>query len=280
VAKLQAIGQAANRSFNGGVSMQTHVNSASIRTVELAANRFNHLAPPPLSGQAARSAAMDKRLALLHKAMGEEVPHQASVTRVTGNTAPSTKSVATSAPLQHVLLSGMAGLIAVAGVLWFLQDSRSAAVIVPVASTVAPPVAMVVTPSAPTPGVVPPTRSDEEEAVEMVENWRKAWSRRDVNAYLGHYSAQFVPASGQSQEQWATKRRTAIAGRADIQVSIRELRTERIDERSMNIAFLQDYASGKYLETAQPKILGLLREDSGWRIVSERALPVGTTLAP
>ncbi len=114
----------------------------------------------------------------------------------------------------------------------------------------------------------------------MVENWRMAWSRRDVNAYLGHYSAQFVPASGQSQEQWAAKRRTVIAGRADIQISIRELRMERIDDRSMDVAFLQDYAAGEYRETAQPKILRLHREDSGWRIVSERTLPAAKALAP
>lgn len=278
--KLQAIGQADNRSFTGGMSMQTPVNSASIGTVESAANRFNKPAPPHSSGQAVQLAAMDKRLALLHKAMGEETPHQAPVTCVTESLAPSMKAATTSAPLQPVFLMGMASVLAVAGVLWFLlQDSRSAHVVAPVTST-APPVAAAVAPSAPAREAAPPTRTDEDEVGEMVENWRMAWSRRDVNAYLGHYSAQFVPASGQSQEQWAAKRRTVIAGRADIQISIRELRMERIDDRSMDVAFLQDYAAGEYRETAQPKILRLHREDSGWRIVSERTLPAAKALAP
>ncbi len=231
---------------------------------------------------------MDRRLALLHKAMGDEALPERPATRSMGDAVPSMKPVAAAAPpLQHALRMGMVCLMAVVGVLWLLlQDSRSVhpavpmAPVTPMTSTVAEPVAAVAVSSSLVPEVAPPVHTGEDEVLAMVETWRLAWSRRDVNAYLGHYSAQFVPASGRSQEQWATHRRTIIASRADIQVGIRDVRLARIDDHAMNVAFLQDYAAGNHRETAQPKILRFHREDSGWRIVSEQTLPAGAALTP
>jgi ketosteroid isomerase-like protein len=267
------------------MSMQTHVNSGSIGTVEHAAKRLNTLAPPALSSTPGHRAAMDRRLALLHKAMGDDALPERPVTSFTANAVLPMKPAATAArPLQQALSMGMVCLMAVAGVLWFLlQDSRSAheaAPVAPVVSTSAEPVAAVAATSSLVHEVAPAVRTGEDEVLAMVETWRLAWSRRDVNAYLGHYSAQFVPANGQSQEQWAAHRRTIIASRADIQVSIRDMRLSRIDDHAMNVAFLQDYAAGNYRETAQPKILRFHREDSGWRIVSEQTLPAGAALTP
>jgi len=265
--------------------MQTHVNSRSIGTVEHAAKRLNKLAPPSLSSTPGHRAAMDRRLALLHKAMGDEALPERPATGFMRGAVPSKKPVAApSPPLQQALRMGTVCVMAVAGVLWLLlQDSHSAHQVEPVTpmvSTVAEPVAAVAVSSSPVAEVAPPIRTGEDEVLAMVETWRLAWSRRDVNAYLGHYSAQFAPASGQSQEQWAAHRRTIIASRADIQVSVRDLRLSRIDDHTMNAAFLQDYAAGNYRETAQPKILRFHREDSGWRIVSEQTLPAGAALTP
>ena len=176
---------------------------------------------------------------------------------------------------------GTACLIAVAGVLWLLlQGGRSTPVITPAAYTASVPVAAVVTPPAPTPAPPPQVRTDEDEARALIETWRQAWSRSDVNAYLGQYSAQFVPVNGLTQAQWAASRRKIISGRNDIQVGVRDLRIQRSDDGSMSVEFLQDYAAGTYSETAQPKILRLQREDTGWRIVSEQTSSVGPASAP
>lgn len=234
---------------------------------------------------------MDRRLALLHKAMGDETLPDKAATGFTGDAVPCLKPVATATPPpQHALRIGIVCLAAVAGVLWLLlQDSRSGHPVVPMApanlanpmiATVAEPVAVVAVASSPIPEEAPTASTGEEEVLALVETWRSAWSRRDVNAYLGHYSAQFVPVNGQSQEQWAAHRRTMIAGRSDIRVSVRDVRLTRIDDHAMNVAFLQDYAAGNYRETAQPKILRFHREDSGWRIVSEQSLPAGAPLTP
>lgn len=275
---LQAIGPAGNRSTNGGMSMHSHVNSGSIGTVETAAKRFNRLAPPTLSGTAGHQAAMERRLALLNKAMGNEVSPQRPAPSVPEHGTP-LKARSPAAPLQPVLLMGTVCLMVVAGVLWLLlQGSRSTPVITPVDYSATAPVAAVVTPPAPAPQ--PPARTDEDNVRALVETWRQAWSSSDVNAYLGHYSAQFVPANGQPQAQWAASRRKIISSRSDIQVTTRDLRTERIDDRTMEVSFLQDYGAGAYRETAQPKTMRLQREDTGWRIVSEQTSPVGPASEP
>lgn len=260
--------------------MQLHVHNGSIGTVETAAKRVNRLAPPSLNGTAAHRAAMDRRLALLNKAMGNEASPQRPAPNVPGHGVP-LKAASPAASLQTAFLMGTACLIAVAGVLWLLlQGSRSGTVVTPVAYTATVPVDAVVAPPAPTPAPPSPARTDEDEVRALVETWRQAWSRSDVNAYLGQYSAQFVPVNGQTQAQWAASRRKIISGRTDIRVGVRDLRIQRTDDGSMSVAFLQDYAAGNYRETAQPKTLRIQREDSGWRIVSEQISSIGPASAP
>lgn len=277
---LQAIVPAGNRSSNGGMSMQSHVNSGSIGTVETAAKRFNRLAPPTLSGTAGQQAAMERRLAMLNKAMGNEASPQRPAPSAPEHGMPLMERTP-AASRQPLLLLATGCLITVAGVLWLLlQDSRATPAVIPVAHTATVSVAAVVTPPAPTPEPKQQARTDEDEARAVIETWRQAWSRSDVNAYLGQYSAQFVPVNGQTQAQWAASRRKIISGRNDIQVGVRNLRIERAEDGSMSVAFLQDYAAGTYSETAQPKTLRLQREDTGWRIVSEETSSVGPASAP
>lgn len=115
-----------------------------------------------------------------------------------------------------------------------------------------------------------PHQTVEAQLNQMLESWRQAWSSRDVDAYLGHYSGSFAPQGGQTRPAWAEARRKNIAGRTSISIEVRSLRIERVDPDRFKVAFLQDYASGNYREVAQPKVLELVREGPTWRIVSER----------
>ena len=118
-----------------------------------------------------------------------------------------------------------------------------------------------------------PTASPQSEKVqlnEVLESWRRAWSSRDVEAYLGHYSDNFVPQGGQTRPAWAEARRKHIAARNSISIEVRGLQIERMNDQRVRLAFLQDYAAGSYREVARPKVLELVREGPIWRIVSER----------
>jgi ketosteroid isomerase-like protein len=114
-----------------------------------------------------------------------------------------------------------------------------------------------------------PGPGDDDQVRALVEAWRSAWAERDVDAYLACYSADFIPANGQTRDAWASARRKNIAGRSGIIVATNGLTLERLDGRQMKARFLQDYASGSYRETAQPKTLLVVRGEAGWQIAGE-----------
>lgn len=125
---------------------------------------------------------------------------------------------------------------------------------------------------------VPPTQGDQvispsaaEEALRTrIESWRQAWSARDVDTYLAHYSTGFKPAKEPSREAWASSRRRVISSRSDIQLTLSQMRFQRTDDQHWNVEFLQDYASGGYVEKQLAKSLTWALEDGQWVIVSER----------
>lgn len=106
-----------------------------------------------------------------------------------------------------------------------------------------------------------------------VDSWRRAWAARDVDAYLSHYSPEFKPVKEQDRQTWAGNRRRVILSRPDIELRVTELRLERLDAHAWRVRFLQDYASGTYVEKQQPKILEWVLNDGQWLITAERTTP-------
>lgn len=106
----------------------------------------------------------------------------------------------------------------------------------------------------------------------LLERWRQAWTRRDIEAYLHCYSQNFVPADGQSRANWESARRKNLSSRSDISVNISKLNIERIADDQVKVFFVQDYASGTYQENARPKMLLMSRTGEDWKIISERQI--------
>jgi hypothetical protein len=104
---------------------------------------------------------------------------------------------------------------------------------------------------------------------DLVERWRAAWTRRDVEAYLASYGPTFVPPKGQTRLQWNSARRDNLSSRASIEVVIHELRTESVGDRQMAVYFLLDYISPTYREKAERKTLLLDQVDGQWQIAGE-----------
>lgn len=104
---------------------------------------------------------------------------------------------------------------------------------------------------------------------DLVEGWRQAWERRDADAYLAYYSDQFVPSKGQTHDAWRLARHKNLSSRSSISVGVNGLRTDHMGADRVKVTFLQDYASGKYQERAQPKTLMLQRQGTSWKIVGE-----------
>ncbi|MFO0387935.1 MAG: nuclear transport factor 2 family protein [bacterium] len=116
---------------------------------------------------------------------------------------------------------------------------------------------------------VKPALNDAEEVLKAVRQWAAAWSRQDINAYLGAYGKDFKPPKGLTRAQWEAERRARINGRSKIRVEILQPKVT-ISGDSAKVSFRQNYESDS-LQTTTRKTLNLSRHGGRWVIVAELA---------
>ncbi len=105
------------------------------------------------------------------------------------------------------------------------------------------------------------------DVVETVQAWAKAWSSRDVEAYLGFYSPDFTPA-GMNYADWAAQRRERVGGTGRISVVASNIQVQRVSAKRATVNFRQSYQSDK-LKTTSQKTLDMELVDGKWRILRE-----------
>ena len=145
---------------------------------------------------------------------------------------------------------------------------KPAAIKTPVVATAKPVAKPVAKPAAqPVPAAV--VAGTAHAAVESaIASWAQAWSRRDVDAYLASYSADFKP-GGLTRAQWEAQRRARISAPKSIEVKVSDLDiTQQGDTASAT--FRQTYTSDR-LSSTVTKTLKLTLQNDQWRIVSESA---------
>jgi ketosteroid isomerase-like protein len=109
----------------------------------------------------------------------------------------------------------------------------------------------------------------EAEVAAALERWASAWSRRDVNGYLGTYAPDFALPAGHSRESWATERSRRIVEKSAIAVQLRDLQIQ-VEGGHARARFLQDYRSDRFSDRSI-KTLTLVRSNGAWLIQRETA---------
>ncbi|MES2879371.1 MAG: tetratricopeptide repeat protein [Pseudomonadota bacterium] len=130
----------------------------------------------------------------------------------------------------------------------------------------------VVTAPAASPAPAKPAAIDnsakEIKAVEAaVHAWAKAWSNKDMSAYLGAYGKQFDPPGKQARSAWEQERRTRITGKSSISVKLENLSVS-VDGNKAVAKFRQDYRANA-LSVSSRKTLDLVKTGNQWLIVRE-----------
>ena len=110
--------------------------------------------------------------------------------------------------------------------------------------------------------------AEKESILVAVESWAKAWSAKDVPAYLAHYAGDFNPPGSRSRKAWMDERQARIAGKGRIRVSIDapQISTEG---NTATVRFRQAYVSDR-LSSSSRKTLELERQRGKWLIKQER----------
>lgn len=104
-----------------------------------------------------------------------------------------------------------------------------------------------------------------------LEGWRAAWSRRDIDAYLGFYAPGFMPATDGDRNAWKEKRKAVLGRAVDISVDVSEVSVTKTDATHASTTFRQTYRSASYRDVVT-KTLQWVRVDDRWLIMRESSV--------
>lgn len=99
--------------------------------------------------------------------------------------------------------------------------------------------------------------------------WAAAWSRKDVEGYLGFYSARFSPPDGAARQAWEARRRERIDAPKSILVEIVAPRVSKLSGGEVEILYKQIYRADDLRLSIRKRLL-LTKEGEEWKILTEK----------
>jgi ketosteroid isomerase-like protein len=109
------------------------------------------------------------------------------------------------------------------------------------------------------------------EIVDTIEAWARAWSSKDVPAYLAFYAANFQTPGGEPRAEWENMRRQRISAPKNIEITVESPTLTVVSEGLVNVTFRQGYRSDIITSAPVTKVLVLVKTDGRWLIQSETA---------
>jgi murein L,D-transpeptidase YafK len=104
-----------------------------------------------------------------------------------------------------------------------------------------------------------------------IEQWRRDWESRNVDAYLSHYASRFT-GDGMNLAQWSERKRQITGSKSWIKVGLGNMDMFRYPGRDemVVVSFEQDYQSSN-LSNQMKKRLYWIKEGGTWKILDEGA---------
>jgi len=105
-----------------------------------------------------------------------------------------------------------------------------------------------------------------------VEQWRKVWSARDMDAYFAVYGRNFVPdARFPTRQSWEKYKRKVTRKKSFIEVKLENIQLSSRLDGLVQVDFLQYFKSDHYQSEDQKRLL-MEKQKDGWKIVDEATL--------
>jgi len=108
------------------------------------------------------------------------------------------------------------------------------------------------------------------EVIAAVNAWAQAWSKKDADAYLAFYAADFKTPAGEPRAEWEKARRSRIIAPKSISVAIGSPKVTMSGPNEAKVTFRQTYKSDVLRNTSN-KTLVMVKADGRWRIRQERS---------
>lgn len=111
--------------------------------------------------------------------------------------------------------------------------------------------------------------SAKSEITAALNDWAKAWSRKDVDGYLSHYAKGFKTPGGEPRAAWEKSRRERLLAPKTIAVSVTNPQVKLTGEKEANVTFRQSYRSDT-LQANSSKQVVMVKTGERWLIQQER----------
>jgi len=114
----------------------------------------------------------------------------------------------------------------------------------------------------------PPANPESDEALTVaLQAWARAWSNKDLAAYLSAYATEYVP-DGLDRATWEAQRKQRLSKPRFIRVEIDQIQIARTGLEA-TVDFRQRYQSDRYRDLSR-KQLTMALQDGQWKITGER----------
>ena len=136
-----------------------------------------------------------------------------------------------------------------------------------------PPPVVVAQKAEPKPAPVPekPAADPGAEVLKAVNGWAEAWSKRDVDAYLGYYAKDFQTPAGESRAAWEKQRRERISAAKTINVGVGSPKVTVNGANQATVRFRQAYQSDKFKSTGSKTLVLVKGAEGRWQIQQEKS---------
>lgn len=115
------------------------------------------------------------------------------------------------------------------------------------------------------------TKPNPSEILDTLEGWARAWSTKDVAAYLAFYAPNFKTPGGESRAEWESSRKQRVSAPKSITISIDSPKISVVADDQVKVSFVQGYRSDILTGSSTNKTLVLIKADGRWLIQQEIA---------
>ena len=125
----------------------------------------------------------------------------------------------------------------------------------------------------PKPSAAPekPAADASAEVLKAVNGWAEAWSKKDVDAYLGYYAKDFQAPGGEPRAAWEKSRRARIGSAKTISVNVGSPKVTMNGAGQATVRFRQAYQSDTFKSTGNKTLVLVKGADGRWQIQQEKS---------
>lgn len=110
----------------------------------------------------------------------------------------------------------------------------------------------------------------DQDIVDALNGWSRAWQSREVDQYLGFYAPDFGAGNGRNRAAWAAERKRVITAADSIKLELADIKVLQKSPDQARTVFVQSYSASAYKDVVV-KTIDWRKINGKWLIVQESA---------